>query len=110
MGDGNIDPAEDSSSCVFFKLSKGTSKTGPQDNCNPNNQTTITILILVDELKCWKCDVGNGLLTMGDGNIDLLGTQQKTAAVVCSSSSQKAPPKLAHKTTVTSQTRQQSLS
>jgi hypothetical protein len=91
-------------------LSKGTSKTGQQDNCNPNNQTTITIQILVDELKNWKCDVCNRILTMGDGNIDLHGTQQRTAAVVyCSSCSQKAPPKLANKTTVTPQTRQQSL-
>jgi hypothetical protein len=89
--------------------SKGTSKIGQQDNCNSMNQTTISILILVDELKYWKCDVCNGLLTMGDGNIELLGTQQRTAAVVCSSCSQKAPPKLAHKTTVTLRTRQQSL-
>jgi hypothetical protein len=92
-------------------LSTSTSKTGQQDNYNSKKQTTITILILVDELKYWKCDVcKKGLLTMGDGNIDLLGTQQqRTAAVVCSSSSQKATPKLAHKTTVSLSTRQQSL-
>ncbi len=109
MGVGIIDPPEDSSRCVFLMLSKGTSKTGPQDNCNFTIQTKNTIRIQVDELKYWKCDVCNGLLTMGVGIIDLLGTQKRTAAVVCSSSSQKAPPKLAHKTTVTLTTRQQSL-
>ena len=108
MGDGIIDPAEDSSSCVFFKLSKGTSKTGPQDNCIPINETTITILNLVDELKYWKCDVCNGLLTMGEGNIDLLGTQ-RTAVVCLSWCSQKAPPNIPNQTTVTLRTRQQSL-
>jgi hypothetical protein len=67
--------------CVPHAL-KGISTPGPQDNCNSTNQTTITILILVDELKYWKCDVCNGLQTMGDGSIDLLGTQQTTAAPV----------------------------
>ena len=64
----------------FMVLSKGNSKIAQPEDCNSKNQTTITILILVDELKYWKCDACNGLLTMGDGNIDLLGIQ-RTAVV-----------------------------
>ncbi len=55
---------------MFFMLSKRTFKVAQEDNCNPGNHTTITILILGNELEYWKYDICIGLLTMGDGIID----------------------------------------